>query len=1140
VALEQELVLDISSAVSSIDEIGARLEQVAQQFSVGLAEALEVLSSIQIDDVDASAVSESIEDAVSEAEAEPVELDVDADTSEAESDIDDLDGDPVVVDVDADTSDAESEIGDLDGETVEITVEADTGDAEAEIDGLAGATSDLGGAASDAEGSTDDLGVSIGGLGSKGLAAAGGIAGLVAGVGTLFESGLTAASSLQSFNDRLGDLAPTIESVEIGSLSTTIGQLAQDLGSSDEAVRGSIARLVEFGEAAGATDAQLEETSDQFLALAARAVSLNPELGDIGDVIQQLQGGLAKGGRKLASFGIELTAAEIEARALADTGKLTNTELTEFDKAAAGASLAAEQLGDSLTGDITDGTQNIALDFQNLQQIFGDTIEDLGKPLVVPILDVLDAALPVVTELFAVIADVAVQVAPALGDLFSALSDIGIIEAFGFVLENAASTITVVAAGISTLTDALGPVAPAIGAIGAALLLLNVNPIFAAITAVGIAGTAIKGLGSQLGFFGGESRDLEPVIESLEDSILGEVASMDELADALGDVTAGVEEFLRTSEDSKLIEDFGEELAVAGVTVEELAELMEGGADAAGILGTRLADAGADGATLDDGIVTLTGDSLELVDAFREEQEALGQVGKATLEQLVLDGELSAEKLQAATTTATLADGTVDYTAALQNAVAITAESSDQLAEQEPRLADSAQAWVDLAAGIQNGTITSLDYAAAAEQLGVDLITVETFADQVTAALDAFASTAVSALPSVADALGDIEEASDPAKLIENLAEQTLAIATFQTNIEVLLGLGLDNIATLAIEQGPAFTNELVKALQAGDADLVAALEAQLGAFETQTDATAAFLTDEATPQLVDATTVAADAVTETYRDDLDFSETTAAETGAAAEAITVGTPEIEAAAALAGVSVEEAYSILDLESPTAEAVDGAEGALETGTTGLDSAASAAGASTAGAFEDGADFEAGIRTKIGQGRAELEIVSAILLPAAISAGRAVGRAFGDGIALGIAQSIGVIQGAARASVRSAETAAKSEAGIRSPSTLFAEIGEDLGAGIAVGLAAAESEVVREAEAIVANAAALPSTLGATAAPGGGGGGITVGSIDVEVVFQGGTPSEAGARAAGVAVADGIALRLDALAQRGVVVDARIG
>jgi len=1155
-ALREDLELDIATALRQVDQLEQRLAQVAQQFKSELGDALSALNV----NVDVSGLTTSVEQAVEQADATVmVEGDAEMVTESVAAAVEDADATALVegdaeavtgaiddavgsadatVDVDADTSEAQAQIDALDGETVEVVVEVDTGDGEAQIDGLASSASDLDGAAGQAEESTDGLGVSIGGVGTKALATAGGIAGLVAGVTSLFTAGLGATSNLQSFNARLGDLAGTIELVEIGDLSTTIGQLAQDLGSSDEAVRSSIAQLVEFGEAAGASNETLDVTADRFVALAARAVSLNPELGDIGDVVTQLQGGLSRGGRRLAAFGIELTKNEIEARALTDSGKVLATQLTEFDKAAAGAALASEQLGSSLTSDIALGAENAQLQFQNIQQVFGDTLEEIGKPLVVPIFDLLQSATPTIVQLFEVLAGVTAQLVPAISDLFAIISDIGIIEAFGFVFEQAATTIAIVAGGISALTGALGPVAPAIGAIAAALILLNVNPIFAAITAVGLAANAIKGVGQSLGVFGQDSRDLEPVIDSLEQTIFGEVETLADLSGALDDVNSGVQEFLNTSDESQIIDDFSEALAQAGITTEELAGLMQDGANGAAILGTRLAEAEVDGASLTDGLVDLRGDALKLVDTFKEEQDALGEVGKATLEKLVLDGELSAAQLQAAETAGKLDGETVNYTVALREAVRITSESSDALSTQAPLLADSAQAWVDLADGIANGTITTADFSAVQEQLGVDLVTVEAFADQVTAALAAFADAAVAKLPTVTQALGELENASDPAKLIANLNEQTQAIATFQQNLSFLEALGesADAIFALAVENGPVFTNELIKGLREGGPEVAAELEASLEAFETQTDETAAFLRDEATPALVDSTVVAADAVASAYRDDLDFTTATTAEIDAAVAAIDVGAPSLAELTGLMGADAARLYlEQLVLDTGTGEAVAAAGAAIDLGAPGLETAADAAGADTAAAFEDGADLEASVRRNVQLGRAELQATGAILSVFAFQAGRTVGNAFDDGIALGIITGAAGVRAAARFVVDSAEASARSAAGIASPSKLFAEaVGDPIAQGIAQGISAGSGQVGAAAAGVVTAGAVAAGGVAAAGAPGLAGGGVSIGAVEVTVNVDGAITSDQ-ARRAGSAIADGLQSRLQ---QRQINVDVR--
>jgi hypothetical protein len=88
-------------------------------------------------------------------------------------------------------------------------------------------------------------------------------------------------------------------------------------------------------------------------------------------------------------YGIQLTAAEIATRALADTGKTAASDLTIVEKSIAGAELASEKYGSDAGGDGGGRTKNAAVQAESLKASFKEAIEQIGVPLVAPVLDLL-------------------------------------------------------------------------------------------------------------------------------------------------------------------------------------------------------------------------------------------------------------------------------------------------------------------------------------------------------------------------------------------------------------------------------------------------------------------------------------------------------------------------------------------------------------------------------------------------------------------------------------------------------------------------------------------------------------------------------------------------------------------------------
>ena len=289
----------------------------------------------------------------------------------------------ITLTAEADTTEAEAAIDSVPDGEADISVNTEQAEAgldavREKVDETTDSTSKLGEAAQSALGGMGGLSGAAGGvansLGSSAVAGAGAAAGLFA----FAQSAIDAESATQRFDLIAGSLGPSLASIDVGGLSGDIGELALQLGSSDEAMLNATASFVTFGQSTGATDDEIVSASDNINALALRAVALNPALGDAGDVATRLSTALARGGRATTQFGIGLTSAEINARAMANTGKDNAAELTQFEKAAAGAQLAVERLGNSMGEDFAAGSENARTQWNRMTESLGETQEAVG------------------------------------------------------------------------------------------------------------------------------------------------------------------------------------------------------------------------------------------------------------------------------------------------------------------------------------------------------------------------------------------------------------------------------------------------------------------------------------------------------------------------------------------------------------------------------------------------------------------------------------------------------------------------------------------------------------------------------------------------------------------------------------------
>lgn len=302
----------------------------------------------------------------------------------------------VTLTADADTSAAEDAVESVPDGEVEIT--ANTEQAEQGIDQVrekveetTSSTNRLGDAAAEALGGMGNLGgasgAAAGALGSTAVAGAAAAAGLF----TFAQAGVEAAGASQRFDLIAGSMADDLASIDVGGLSGDIGDLALQLGSSDEAMLNATASFVTFAESTGASSDQIVEASNNINALALRAVALNPGLGDAGAAAERMVTAFQRGGRALVPFGLGLSSAEINARAMADTGKVNVAELTAFEKAAAGAALATERLGQSMGQDFTEGAQNAQTQWARMTEQLGEAQEAIGGQMLPAVENITEA-----------------------------------------------------------------------------------------------------------------------------------------------------------------------------------------------------------------------------------------------------------------------------------------------------------------------------------------------------------------------------------------------------------------------------------------------------------------------------------------------------------------------------------------------------------------------------------------------------------------------------------------------------------------------------------------------------------------------------------------------------------------------------
>lgn len=544
-AIEEELELNITQALDAIQQMASSLNDAVLSFFVAFDDALKQIAASQVDltvqpeflppenadvinDVvapeqtttvvadsgDFTGAAEAAEDQLGDIEGVAnVKLDgEDAGLGEVVTQATTIDENPeMVVGVDADTSEAQDKAQEL-KETLEepaiVPVQTDN----AAVESSTKATQDNAEASKNADEANQAL---SGSMLALGLAAKGTSVALAAGVAsitTFFAAAVQSESATISFNKTLGDLAPAIAQVNVAGLNIELAQLAQNLGSDDEAVLGVAQRFGLLGITSGAAAEDIALANNQLFAVAANLRSVNPSLGQLDEIASRAGQAFIRGGRAAASLGINLTSQEIRARAAELAGKDLNATLSQFELFAGGASLAAEQFGSQIERNVAAALENPVIALDNLRQILGDTFEELGKPFVVPVISLLRDGLPVFLGLAEVFAELAEGLLPILQAAFNGFAPIieDLTNRIANLVDALLPSVEAISLAVFDLVEAFGPsLSLALGVAAAAaeglgFVLTPLAEAFAALsnstTAVLVSLTLLQvGLKAQLG-----------------------------------------------------------------------------------------------------------------------------------------------------------------------------------------------------------------------------------------------------------------------------------------------------------------------------------------------------------------------------------------------------------------------------------------------------------------------------------------------------------------------------------------------------------------------------------------------------------------------------------------------------------------
>lgn len=224
----------------------------------------------------------------------------------------------------------------------------------------------------------------------KKVAVAGGLAIAVRQLGRLGTEltgmAIDAAEAESAFNTTFGSALP--------QASAFVEEFANKAGFATGEMQQMLAVTGNVAQGIGATEEESAILAESMARLAGDVASFSNAAGGAPAVLAALQSALNGEREALKTYGLAISEAEVQQRALMETGKESAEELTRLEKAQATMTIAYEKAGKAV-GDLDRTQDSAANTLRRLQAKFKEIGTDLGRT----VLPALEAVLPLVEDI---------------------------------------------------------------------------------------------------------------------------------------------------------------------------------------------------------------------------------------------------------------------------------------------------------------------------------------------------------------------------------------------------------------------------------------------------------------------------------------------------------------------------------------------------------------------------------------------------------------------------------------------------------------------------------------------------------------------------------------------------------------------